>query len=121
MMNISIEKDRARIVRATLNRLKNKTGGHYLLVSMPDGDLRTVEVDEGFINDLLFQLEAEACRQHGKAKGEAMLAETYSEAVAIGKSNEHLTDYGKEIIDGLFEKKIKSIKAKYRTEVKNGE
>jgi len=120
-MKASIEKDRARIVRATLNRLKNNARGHYILVSMPDGDLQTITVDEDFVNNMLHQLEAHARNKCSKAEADEVITESYDSAVIIEKGNEYLTAFGEKLMDALFEKKVKSIKEKYRANgISNG-
>ncbi|MFS9904519.1 hypothetical protein WKU74_24945, partial [Salmonella enterica] len=47
--NNTIEIYRRRIAIAALNRVKRKTGAYRLAVSMPDGDIQFIDIDEASV------------------------------------------------------------------------
>lgn len=112
MKNNTIEIYRRRIAEATLNRMKRKTGAHRLTVSMPDGDIQFIDIDEEAMLQLLQLFEKQA-RNEFAAEAETFLRQTYMKSVDINGHTEYLTETGKIIVDKIFAELTKYAKEKY--------
>ncbi|EFK1647148.1 hypothetical protein AZG84_000406 [Escherichia coli] len=105
-----IETYRRRIVTATLQRMQRKTGGNLLIVSLPDGELTSIEVTEPFMTKLLLRFEGVTRGEFGRDDGNKAIASAYRDAIGINRHAEHLTESGKLIVDELLNECIDYIK-----------
>lgn len=112
MKNNTIEIYRRRIAIAALNRMKRKTGAYRLTVSMPDGDIQFIDIDEEAMLQLLQRFEKQA-RNEFAAEAETFLRHTYMKSVDINGHTEYLTDTGKMIVGEIFAELTKHAKEKY--------
>ncbi|EBW8074703.1 hypothetical protein AUB33_09550 [Salmonella enterica subsp. enterica serovar Hadar] len=112
MKNNTIEIYRRRIAIAALNRMKRKTGGYRLTVSMLDDNIQFIDIDEEAMLQLLQRFEKQA-RNEFAAEAEAFIRQTYMKSVDINGHTEYLTETGKMIIDEIFAELIKHAKEKY--------
>ncbi|EMD6813332.1 hypothetical protein QD840_001687 [Citrobacter koseri] len=112
MKNNTIEIYRRRIAIAALNRMKRKTGAYRLTVSMPDGDIQFIDIDEEAMLQLLQRFEKQA-RNEFSAEAETFLRQSYMKSVDINGHTEYLTETGKMIVDEIFEELVKHAKEKY--------
>ena len=112
MKNNTIEIYRHRIAIAALNRMKRKAGAYRLTVSMPDGDIQFIDIDEEAMLQLLQRFEKQA-RNEFAAEAETFLRQTYMKSVDINGHTEYLTETGKMIVDEIFTELIKHAKEKY--------
>lgn len=92
---------RRRIAIATLGRMKRKTGGNCLIVNMPDGEIKSVELNEEAMTKLLMKFEAQANNEFGR-DADKFLRQTYMNCLDINGQTEYLTEQGKMIIDELL-------------------
>lgn len=118
MKNSTIEIYRRRIAIAALNRMKRKTGGYRLTVSMPDDNIQFIDIDEEAMLQLLQHFEKQA-RTEFSAEAETFLRQTYMKSVDINGHAEYLTETGKMIVDEIFAELIKHAKEKYLSGVIN--
>ncbi|EGY9193192.1 hypothetical protein PF334_004032 [Salmonella enterica] len=112
MKNNTIEIYRRRIAIAALERMKRKTGAYLLTVSMPDGDIQFINIDEASMLKLLQRFEKQA-RNEFAAEAETFIRQTYMKSVDINGHTEYLTETGKMIVDEIFAELIKYAKEKY--------
>ncbi|EAB2796105.1 hypothetical protein PQY04_004173 [Salmonella enterica] len=112
MKNNTIEIYRRRIAIAALERMKRKTGAHRLTVSMPDGDIQFIDIDEASMLKLLQRFEKQALNEFA-AEAETFIRQTYMKSVDINGHTEYLTETGKMIVDEIFSELIKHAKEKY--------
>lgn len=112
MKNNTIDKYRHRIAIATLNRMKRKTGGYRITVSMPDQSIQFIDIDESAMLQLLQRFEKQA-RNEFNAEAETFIRQTYMKSVDINGHTEYLTETGKMIVDEIFAELIKHAKEKY--------
>lgn len=112
MKNNTIEIYRRRIAIAALNRMKRKAGAYRITVSMPDGDIQFIDIDEEAMLQLLQRFEKQA-RNEFAAEAETFLRQTYMKSVDINGHTEYLTDTGKMIVDEIFAELTKHAKEKY--------
>ncbi|EGT0677674.1 hypothetical protein JAF86_003473 [Citrobacter braakii] len=112
MKNNTIEIYRRRIAIAALNRMKRKTGGYRLAVSMPDDNIQFIDIDEESMLQLLERFEKQA-RNEFAPEAETFLRQTYMKSVDINGHTEYLTETGKMIVDDIFAELIKHAKKKY--------
>ncbi|HBV9683087.1 TPA: hypothetical protein MEA26_004504 [Klebsiella aerogenes] len=92
---------RRRIAIATLGRMKRKTGGYCLIVNMPDGEIKSVELNEEAMTKLLMKFEAQAKNEFGH-DADKFLRQTYMNCLDINGHTEYLTEQGKMIMDELL-------------------
>ncbi|WGI49109.1 hypothetical protein [Salmonella enterica] len=102
---------RRRIAIAALNRMKHSTGGCRLTISMPDGSIEFVDIDEASMLKLLQHFEKQARDEYGAETNE-FLRQTYRNSLDINSRTEYLTETGKMIIDEIFTELIKHAKEK---------
>lgn len=112
MKNNTIEIYRRRIAVAALNRMKHSTGGCRLTISMPDGSMEFVDIDEASMLKLLQHFEKQARDEYG-AETDEFLRQTYRNSLDINGLTEYLTETGKMIVDKIFAELIKHAKEKY--------
>ncbi|EFQ7998175.1 hypothetical protein H0F47_002428 [Salmonella enterica] len=112
MKNNAIEIYRHRIAIAALNRMKRKTGGYRLTVSMPDDNIQFIDIDEESMLQLLQHFEKQA-RNEFAAEAETFIRQTYMKSVDINRHAEYLTETGKAIIEDIFSELIAHAKEKY--------
>lgn len=112
MKNNTIEIYRRRIAIAALNRMKRKAGAYRITVSMPDGDIQFIDIDEEAMLQLLQRFEKQA-RNEFAAEAETFLRQTYMKSVDINGHTEYLTETGKMIVDEIFAELTKHAKEKY--------
>ena len=112
MKNNTIETYRRRIAIAALNRMKRKTGGYRLTVSMPDDNIQFIDIDEETMLQLLQRFEKQA-RNEFAAEAETFIRQTYMKSVDINGRTEYLTETGNMIVDEIFAELIKHAKEKY--------
>ncbi|EGH2794938.1 hypothetical protein ID987_000811 [Salmonella enterica] len=112
MKNNVIDIYRRRIAIAALNRMKRKTGGYRLTVSMPDDNIQFIDIDEESMLQLLQRFEKQAQNEFA-AEAETFIHQTYMKSVDINRYTEYLTETGKAIIDDIFSELIAHAKEKY--------
>lgn len=112
MKNNTMAIYRRRIAIAALNRMKRKAGAYRLTVSMPDGDIQFIDIDEEAMLQLLKRFEKQA-RNEFAAEAETFLRQTYMKSVDINGHTEYLTETGKMIVDEIFAELTKHAKEKY--------
>lgn len=112
MKNNTIEIYRRRIAIAALNRMKRKTGGYRLTVSLPDDNIQFIDIDEEAMLQLLQRFEKQAQTEFA-AEAETFIRQTYMKSVDINGHTEYLTETGKMIVDEIFAELIKHAKEKY--------
>ncbi|HAF1518818.1 TPA: hypothetical protein G8L55_003877 [Salmonella enterica] len=112
MKNNTIEIYRRRIAIAALNRMKRKTGGYRLTVSLPDNNIQFIDIGEEAMLQLLQRFEKQA-RNEFAAEAETFLRRTYMKSLDINGYTEYLTETGKMIVDEIFAELIKHAKEKY--------
>ncbi|EAB5692413.1 hypothetical protein ZY50_13455 [Salmonella enterica subsp. enterica] len=112
MKNNTIEIYRRRIAIAALNRMKRKTGGYRLTVSLPDDNIQFIDINEEAMLQLLQRFEKQA-RTEFNAEAETFLRRTYIKSLDINGYTEYLTETGKMIVDEIFAELIKHAKEKY--------
>ncbi|EHX6274118.1 hypothetical protein K3009_004133 [Salmonella enterica] len=112
MKNNVIDIYRRRIAVAALNRMKRKTGGYRLTVSMPDDNIQFIDIDEESMLQLLQRFEKQA-RNEFAAEAETFIHQTYMNSLDINRHTEYLTETGKAIIDDIFSELIAHAKEKY--------
>ncbi|ECA9704776.1 hypothetical protein EUP80_16445 [Salmonella enterica subsp. enterica serovar Bredeney] len=112
MKNNTIEIYRRRIAIAALNRMKRKTGGYRLTVSLPDDNIQFIDINEEAMLQLLQRFEKQA-RTEFNAEAETFLRRTYMKSLDINGYTEYLTETGKMIVDEIFAELIKHAKEKY--------
>ncbi|EDU0272864.1 hypothetical protein CCF61_005344, partial [Salmonella enterica subsp. enterica serovar Glostrup] len=81
-------------------------------VSMPDGDIQFINIDEASMLKLLQRFEKQA-RNEFAAEAETFIRQTYMKSVDINGHTEYLTETGKMIVDEIFAELIKYAKEKY--------
>lgn len=113
MKNNTIEIYRRRIAIAALNRVKRKTGAYRLTVSMPDGDIQFIDIDEASMLKLLQRFESQACSEYGMSESTTFIRSTYMNSLDINGHTEYLTETGKLIVDELLGEVITWVKEKY--------
>ncbi len=92
---------RRRIAIATLHRMKRKTGGYFLIVNMPEGEIKSVELNEEAMTKLLMKFESQAKNEFGR-DADKFLRQTYMNCLDINEHTEYLTEQGKMIMDELL-------------------
>lgn len=118
MKNNIIDIYRQRIAITALDRMKRKTGGYRLTVSMPDGSIQFIDIGEQAMLLLLQRFEKQARSEFG-AESESFLRETYMKCVDINGRAEYLTETGKMIVDDIFAELIKHAKKKHKEGTQN--
>ncbi|AYW30945.1 TPA: hypothetical protein JTP90_004188 [Escherichia coli] len=108
-----IDKYRRRIATAALQRMQRKTGGNLLIVSLPDGELTTIEITEHFMTQLLLRFEGLTRVEFGRTDGETAILAAYRNAININQHTEYLTESGKLIVDNLLKEVVDYEKEKY--------
>jgi len=108
-----IQRNRSRIMTAAMTRLHRKTGGNLLVIKLPDKEINTVEITEGFMKKLLLRFEWLVSCEYGKKEGNSVINTAYENAIAINRDTEYLTESGKLLIDGLLNEVVEYVKNKY--------
>lgn len=106
---------RRRIAIAALHLLKRKTGGYCLSVSMPDGNIQVIEINEESMQKLLQRFERQVRAEFG-SETDSFLRKTYMNSLDINGHTEYLTETGKAIVDDIFSELIAHAKEKYVSE-----
>ncbi|EBU8672109.1 hypothetical protein NAK90_005737 [Salmonella enterica] len=112
MKNNTIEIYRRRIAVSALNRVKRKTGAYRLTVSMPDGDIQFIDIDEESMQKLLQRFEKQVRAEFG-SESESFLQKTYMNSLDINGHTEYLTETGEAIVDDIFSELIAYAKEKF--------
>lgn len=116
-MDSLINTYRRRIIKSTLLRQQRKTGSTCIIINLPKGGIKTIELTEILLDGLLRRFEKMALSEYGNIDGVKVIRGIYSNAVDVNGSGEFLTESGKLIIDDLiaelveFAKKQKPVTA----------
>lgn len=121
-MDKLIETYRRRIIKAAIHRHLRKTCGSCIVISKPEGGIKTLELTEILLDGLLRRFERQAVNELGSAESVKAVRGIYSSAVDVNGSGEFLTDSGKELIDELISELIQFVKKQkpVNAEVKSG-
>lgn len=99
-MNSVINTYRRRILKAALLRHQRKTGSNCIIVTMPKGGIKTLELTEIVMDGLLCRFEKLARAEFG-AKADGSVQEIYRNAIDVNGLGEYLTESGKLLVDDL--------------------
>lgn len=100
-MNSVINTYRRRILKAALLRHQRKTGSTCIVVSMPKGEIKTLEFSEIVMDGLLSRFEKLARGEYGSVNGDKAIAAIYQDSVEVNGLGEYLTESGKLLVDDL--------------------
>jgi len=92
---------RRRILKAALLRHQRKTGSTCIVISLPKGGIKTLELTELLLDGLLCRFERLARGQEGSVNGDKSIRDIYRNAVDVNGHGEFLTESGKLLIDDL--------------------
>lgn len=116
-MDSLINTYRRRIIKSALLRQQRKTGSTCIIINLPKGGIKTIELTEILLDGLLRRFEKMALSEYGNIDDVKAIRGIYSSAVDVNGSGEFLTESGKLIIDDLiaelveFAKKQKPVTA----------
>jgi len=100
-MNSVINTYRRRILKAALLRHQRKTGSTCIIVTMPKGGIKTLEITEIVMDGLLCRFENLARAEYGAVNGDKSVQEIYRNAIDVNGLGEYLTESGKLLVDDL--------------------
>lgn len=109
-MNNVINTYRRRILKAALLRNQRKTGSTCVVISLPKGGIKTLELTEILLDGLLSRFEKQALSELGNVEGVKAVRGIYCNAVDVNGRGEFLTESGKELIDELISELVQFVK-----------
>lgn len=109
-MNNLIPTYRRRIMKATLDRHQRKTGSNLVVISLPKGEITTIELTEILMDGLLCRFEKLALAEYGSVDGEKSIRELYQNSLDVNGHGEYLTEAGKLLVDDLLIEVVKHVK-----------
>lgn len=105
-MNSVINTYRRRILKAALLRHQRKTGSTCIIVTMPKGGIKTLEITEIVMDGLLCRFENLARAEYGAVNGDKSVQEIYRNAIDVNGLGEYLTESGKLLVDDLVDELV---------------
>ncbi|WAH52449.1 hypothetical protein LMA04_20670 [Pseudescherichia vulneris] len=119
-MNNVINTYRRRILKAALLRNQRKTGSTCVVISLPKGGIKTLELTEILLDGLLSRFEKQALSELGNVEGVKAVRGIYCNAVDVNGRGEFLTESGKELIDELISELVEFVKKQKPADVETG-